>query len=92
MNGIKLENHSSFEYQENGSYVMIAKIDDDFNNDSEFTDFVLKEVFLPRRTCILIAIWHSLFTHLSKALMKTNFIKLITRRTAVCFTLQCLKI
>jgi len=40
MSGKKIENHESFEYQENGFDVIIAKIPDDYVNDSEFVDFV----------------------------------------------------
>lgn len=40
MSGIRTDHHGSFEYQENEHDVMIAKIADDFVNDSGFTDFI----------------------------------------------------
>lgn len=40
MNGIITDYHESFEYREYENDVMVSKIDDDFVNDSDFTDFI----------------------------------------------------
>ena len=40
LNGMKADYHESFEYRENQQDVMISKIDDDFANDSDFTDLI----------------------------------------------------
>jgi len=40
MIGKKIENHESFEYQENGCDVIITKIPNNYLNDSEFVDFI----------------------------------------------------